>query len=75
MQTSPHKDMLFWNWHLPVSVLHLKEDDYDNKSYMYWYRITGRSYLYLWHAWERNVYVQGFGGKVRRKETSWKTKA
>jgi hypothetical protein len=24
----------------------------------------------MWHAWEREKSVQGFGGKTRRKETS-----
>jgi hypothetical protein len=29
----------------------------------------------MWHAWKRNENVQGFGGKARRKEATWKTKA
>jgi hypothetical protein len=29
----------------------------------------------IWHAWERRKCVQGFGGKARRKDTTWKTKA
>jgi hypothetical protein len=29
----------------------------------------------MWHAWERRESVQDFGGKARRKETTWKTKA
>jgi hypothetical protein len=28
----------------------------------------------MWHAWERRESVQGFSGKSRGKETSWKTK-
>jgi hypothetical protein len=31
--------------------------------------------LGMWHAWERRENLQGFGGKARRKETTWKTKA
>jgi hypothetical protein len=27
----------------------------------------------MWHTWERRVYVQGFAGKARRKETTRKT--
>jgi hypothetical protein len=30
----------------------------------------------MWHAWERRgMCTQGFDGKARRKETTWKTKA
>jgi hypothetical protein len=28
----------------------------------------------MWHAREREKSVQGFGGKARRKETTWETK-
>jgi hypothetical protein len=29
----------------------------------------------MWHAWKRRKSVQGFDGKARRKETTWKAKA
>jgi hypothetical protein len=29
----------------------------------------------MWYAWERKEKYKGFGGKARRKETTWKTKA
>jgi hypothetical protein len=29
----------------------------------------------IWHAWERNISVQGFGGKAGKKETTLKTEA
>jgi hypothetical protein len=29
----------------------------------------------MWYTWEREKSVHGFGGKARRKETTWKTEA
>jgi hypothetical protein len=28
----------------------------------------------MWHAWDRRGKCTGFGGKARRKDTTWKTK-
>jgi hypothetical protein len=28
----------------------------------------------MWHAWERREMCTRFGGKARRKETTWETK-
>jgi hypothetical protein len=36
---------------------------------------TERGRRGMWHAWEKAGKCAGFGGKARRKKTTWETKA